>query len=115
MPASPLASTARSMAFLKNTMGVSDANAVCVDLWPHVLKADKGGPSANAELNATAKAQESGRAGLVRKVRLRGGGAPCSLVRLRACHARQASLGGAPTKQVGITFDTSAVCVDVLE
>ncbi|XRB17133.1 F-box domain-containing protein [Pseudoscourfieldia marina] len=59
VPASPLASTARSMAFLRDTMGVSDANAVCVDLWPHILDANKGGPSANAELNATAKAQDA--------------------------------------------------------
>ena len=36
VPTSPLASTARSMAFLRDTMGVSDANAVCVDLWPHM-------------------------------------------------------------------------------
>ena len=60
VPASPLASSAMSMAFLRDTMGVNTSNAaVCVDLWPHILDANKGGPSANAELNATAKAQDA--------------------------------------------------------
>ena len=47
------------MAFLRDTMGVSDANAVCVDLWPHILDANEGGPSANAELNATFEAHDA--------------------------------------------------------
>ena len=48
VPASPLASSAMSMAFLRDTMGVNTSNAaVCVDLWPHILDANNAGePSA---------------------------------------------------------------------